>query len=51
MSFEAPTFRSVGHYGASELIFVDPTKLEARKNFEAPPAAQNISKRFAVPLP
>ena len=51
MSFEAPTFRSVGHYGASELIFVDPTKLEARKNFEAPPAAQNIRKRFAVPLP
>ena len=32
MSFEAPTFQSVGHYRASELIFVDPTELEAREN-------------------
>ena len=32
MSFEAPTFRSVGHYRASELIFVDPTELEAVEN-------------------
>ena len=32
MSFEAPTFRSVGHYTASELIFVDPTELEAMEN-------------------
>ena len=32
MSVEAPTFQSVGHYRASELIFVDPTELEAREN-------------------